>query len=68
METMGPIFFLARRAVRRSCLQLIIVEDSILEDDEFLFLDLSLDTRFNQERTTITLNSTRVTIRDNSGK
>ncbi len=64
----GQFFFLARRAVRRSCFQLIIAEDDIREDDEFLFLDLSLDTRFSQERTTITLNSTRVTILDNTGK
>ncbi len=68
LETTGPgIFFLARSAVRRSCFQLFIVEDSILEDDEFLFLYLSLDTRFSQEGITIILNSTRVTILDNIG-
>ncbi len=65
-ETTGPaIFFLAQSSERSSCFQLIIVEDSIFEDDEFLFLDLSLDTRFNQEGIAITLNSTRVTILDN---
>ena len=68
LETMGlGIYFLARAAGRRSCFQLFIVEDNILEDDEFLFLDLSLDARFDQEGTTITLNSTRVTILDYSG-
>ncbi len=65
LETTGPgIFFLAQSSIRRSCFQLIIVEDSIFEDDEFLFLDLSLDTRFNQEGIAIILNSTRVTILD----
>ncbi len=68
LETTGPgIFFLAQAAARRSCFQLFIVEDDILEDDEFLFLDLSLDTRFSQEGIAITLNSTRVTILDTTG-
>ncbi len=68
LETVGPgIFFISWTALRRSCFQLFIVEDDILEDDEFLFLDLSLDTRFSQEGIAITYNSTRVTILDNSG-
>ena len=63
LETTGPgIFFLARAQARRSCFQLFIIEDDILEDDEFLFLDLSFDTRFSQEGIAITLNSTGVTI------
>ncbi len=68
LETTGPgIFFVEQTAQRRSCFQLFIVEDDILEDDEFLFLDLSLDRRFSREGIAIALNSTRVTILDNSG-
>ncbi len=55
--------FIKGTSVRRDCFSLFIKDDLILENDEYLFLDLSLDTVFGiQEGTRIILNSTRVTI------
>ncbi len=55
--------FLAGTSTRRDCFFLNILDDDTAEDDEFLFLDLSLLGR--QDNIRITLNSTRVTILDN---
>ncbi len=55
--------FLAGRSIRRKCFDLTIIDDDTAEDDEFLFLDLSLFGR--QDKIGITLNTTRVTILDN---
>ncbi len=58
--------FLAGTSTRRDCFHLSILDDNTAENDEVIFLDLSLDTRFGpQDGTRITLNSTRVTIVDN---
>ena len=55
--------FIAGTPVRRDCFHLTIIDDDTAEEDEFLFLDLSLFDR--QDKIKITLNSTRVTIIDN---
>ncbi len=55
--------FIRRTSVRRECFHLTILDDDTAEDDEFLFLDLSLFGRRDKIR--ITLNTTRVTILDN---
>ena len=55
--------FIAGTSTRRDCFHLTILDDATTEDDEYLFLDLYLDTVFGiQEETRIILNSTRVTI------
>ncbi len=60
--------FIAGTSTRRDCFHLTILDDATTEDDEYLFLDLYLDTVFGiQEETRIKLNSTKVTIQDNTG-
>ena len=60
--------FIAGTSTRRDCFHLTILDDATAEDDEYLFLDLYLYTVFDiQEETRIILNSTRVTIQDNTG-
>ncbi len=62
--------FIAGTSIRRDCFHLSILEDATAEYDEYLFLDLYLEEALFdiQEGTRIILNSTIVTIRDNSGK
>ncbi len=63
MEQFPLDVFIAGTSVRRDCFHLIIIDDDTAEDEEFLFLDLSLFGR--RDKIGITLNSTRVTILDN---
>ena len=61
--------FAAQTQSRRECFDVIITDDSTLENEEEFYIDLSLDSLFgSQERTRITLNSTTIRIIDDDGK
>ncbi len=61
--------FAAQTLPRRECFDVVITDDSTLENEEEFYIDLFLDGLFgSQERTRITLNSTTIRIIDDSGK
>ncbi len=61
--------FAAQTPSRRECFNVVINDDSTLENEEEFYIDLSLDSIFGpQDGTRITLNSTTIMIIDDSGK
>ncbi len=61
--------FVAHTPSRRECFDVVITDDSTLENEEEFYIDLYLDSLFgSQDRTRITLNSTTIRIIDDDGK